>query len=201
MNKSKAIKFWESLRDNTNTGDVIAMFENKKGYGGKRTLERWVRADQGFRQNLSSENIAKKAGWTAKYIEKIRAWWQSKFAAEAVSEPEPEVKIPVKQAENINPGVIFKTQGKYHEEWDHFEKIKEAIIKLQYASLEEALELFDEIERERVTLDDEDIQRRLTALIALERKMQKFGDKIPPELVAKLIDLLSRRMHKRYKRR
>ena len=67
--------------------------------------------------------------------------------------------------------------------------------------MEEALELFDEIERERVTLDDEDIQRRLTALIALERKMQKFGDKIPPELVAKLIDLLSRRMHKRYKRR
>jgi len=131
VNKSKAIKFWESLRDNTNTGDVIAMFENKKGYGGKRTLERWVRADQGFRQNLSSENIAKKAGWTAKYIEKIRVWWQSKFAAEAASEPHPDVKIPVKQAENINLCGIFETQGKYHEEWDHFEKIKEAFMALE----------------------------------------------------------------------
>ena len=62
------------------------------------------------------------------------------------------------------------------------------------------MELFDEIERERVTLDDDDIQHRLTSLIALEREMQEFDDKIPPEHVAKLIDLLSRRMHKRYKR-
>ena len=91
-------------------------------------------------------------------------------------------------------------KGRHAEEWAHFEKIKEAIIKLQYAPLEQALELFDEIERERVTLDDDDIQHRLTSLIALERKMQEFDDKIPPEHVAKLIDLLSRRMHKRYKR-
>jgi hypothetical protein len=88
----------------------------------------------------------------------------------------------------------------YAEEWAHFEKIKEAIIKLQYAPLEQALEIFDEIERERVTLDDDDIQHRLTSLIALERKMQEFDDKIPPEHVAKLIDLISRRMHKRYER-
>jgi len=86
------------------------------------------------------------------------------------------------------------------EEWAHFEKIKEAIIKLQYAPSEQALELFDEIERERVTLDDDDIQHRLTALIILEREMREFDDRIPPEEVAKLIDLLSRRMHKRYRR-
>ena len=92
------------------------------------------------------------------------------------------------------------TKLRHAEEWANFEKIKEAIIKLQYATPEKALELFDEIERERVTLDDEDIQHRLTSLIALERKMQKFNIKIPPEHVAKLIDLLSRRMHKRYKR-
>jgi hypothetical protein len=92
------------------------------------------------------------------------------------------------------------TKGRHAEEWAHFEKIKEAIIKLQYASPQQALELFDEIERERVTLDDDDIQHRLTSLIALERKMQKFNIKIPPEHVAKLIDMLSRRMHKRYKR-
>jgi len=30
--------------------------------------------------------------------------------------------------------------------------------------------------------------------------MREFDDKIPPEEVAKVIDLLSRRMHKRYKR-
>ena len=92
------------------------------------------------------------------------------------------------------------TKLRHAEEWANFEKIKEAIIKLQYASPQQALELFDEIERERVTLDDNDIQHRLTSLIALERKMQKFNIKIPPEHVAKLIDLLSRRMHKRYKR-
>jgi len=62
------------------------------------------------------------------------------------------------------------------------------------------LELFDEIESERVTLDDDDIQHRLTSLIVLEREMREFDDKIPPEEVAQVIDLLSRRMHKRYKR-
>ena len=62
------------------------------------------------------------------------------------------------------------------------------------------MELFDEIERERVALDDNDIQHRLTSLIVLEREMREFDDKIPPEEVAKVIDLLSRRMHKRYKR-
>jgi len=36
------------------------------------------------------------------------------------------------------------------------------------------LELFDEIERERVALDDNDIQHRLTALIVLEREMREF---------------------------
>ena len=92
------------------------------------------------------------------------------------------------------------TKLRHAEEWANFEKIKEAIIKLQYATPEKALELFDEIERERVTLDDNDIQHRLTALIVLEREMREFDDKIPPEEVAKLIDLLSRRMHKRYKR-
>jgi hypothetical protein len=45
-----------------------------------------------------------------------------------------------------------------------------------------------------------DLGNRLTALIVLEREMREFDDKIPPEEVAKLIDLLSRRMHKRYKR-
>ena len=92
------------------------------------------------------------------------------------------------------------TKGRHAEEWAHFEKIKDAIIKLQYAPSKQALELFDEIESERITLDDDDLQHRLTSLIALERKMQEFDDKIPPEHVAKLIDLLSRRMHKRYKR-
>jgi hypothetical protein len=92
------------------------------------------------------------------------------------------------------------TKGRHAKEWAHFEKIKEAIIKLQYAPSEKALELFDEIESERVTLDDDDIQHRLTSLIVLEREMREFDDKIPPEEVAKVIDLLSRRMHKRYKR-
>jgi len=92
------------------------------------------------------------------------------------------------------------SKGRHAEEWAHFEKIKEAIIKLQYASSQQALELFDEIESERITLDDDDIQHRLTSLIVLEREMREFDDKIPPEEVAKVIDLLSRRMHKRYKR-
>ena len=107
---------------------------------------------------------------------------------------EPMLANPIPKPIDASP------KGRHAEEWVHFEKIKEAIIKLQYAPLEQALELFDEIERERVTLDDDDIQHRLTSLIALERKMQKFDIKMPPEHVAKLIDLLSRRMHKRYKR-
>ena len=126
----------------------------------------------------------------------IRKWAKQ----ETSNGTNPGKQEPIAANPTTKPIEDAASKGRHAEEWAHFEMIKEAIIKLQYATPEKALELFDEIERERVTLDDEDIQHRLTSLIALERKMQKFNIKIPPEHVAKLIELLSRRMNKRYKR-
>jgi len=126
----------------------------------------------------------------------IRKWAKQ----ETSNGTNPGKQEPIAANPTTKPTEDATTKLRHAEEWANFEKIKEAIIKLQYATPEKALELFDEIERERVTLDDNDIQHRLTALIVLEREMREFDDKIPPEEVAKVIDLLSRRMHKRYKR-
>jgi hypothetical protein len=96
--------------------------------------------------------------------------------------------------------IVSVYKGRYHEEWAHFEKIKETIIQLQYATPEEASKLFDEIERERVTLDDEKLQSILTDFIDIRREFQHFNHEMTAELVAKLMGNLIQRMNKRYKR-
>jgi hypothetical protein len=75
MNKKQVLKFWEALDANTSTKEAISAFQNKKGYGGKRTLERLAQARQGFAEGLQSEDIATKTGWSVKYVNRVRSWW------------------------------------------------------------------------------------------------------------------------------
>ena len=76
MKRGQAVKFWKALEDSTEVESVISAFENKKGYGGPRTLERYVQAYKGFKQQLPSEEVAQKTGWRSPYVDKIRTWFE-----------------------------------------------------------------------------------------------------------------------------
>lgn len=90
MKKEQAIKLWKNLDNSTNVKEVIISFENKKGYGGSRTLIRYSQAAAGFKEGLSLKDIAGKTGWGIDYIEKIHIWWKEAFPhLEASSEPYP----------------------------------------------------------------------------------------------------------------
>jgi len=89
MKRKQFLKLWKAIADSTNVKETISTFENKKGYGGKRTLERCSQAAAGFKEGLSSEVIAEKTGWSLKYVGKIRAWWEQEVAIEAVIKQNP----------------------------------------------------------------------------------------------------------------
>lgn len=76
MKKPQFLKFAKAIDDNTGVKETISAFENKKGYAGKRTLERCVQAATRFKEGLPSKVIAEKTGWSVKYVDKIRSWWE-----------------------------------------------------------------------------------------------------------------------------
>ena len=90
----------------------------------------------------------------------------------------------------------------YTSEWEHFDKIKEAVLEMQTASLEETKRLLGVIQRERVYLDDVQLQSVLENLVFLVGEWAKLG--VTPEgfspLIPKVISGISNRMHKRYGR-
>jgi hypothetical protein len=90
--------------------------------------------------------------------------------------------------------------GKFSQEWTHYERIKEAIIALQHASVNERGNLLDLIERERVTLDDKELQERLSTFIAVVGESAEFDLNVDSLVVDRIISDTSRRMNKRYKR-
>ncbi len=82
MKKAQVVKFWQALRENTSVKETISAFTNKKGYDSRATLDRFVRADTCFGQGLSSEAIAEKTGWSPKFVNKIRGWWEGEFSSQ-----------------------------------------------------------------------------------------------------------------------
>ncbi len=76
MKKPQFLKFAKAIDDNTSVEETISAFENKKGYAGKRTLERCVQATTGFKEGLPSKVIAVKTGCSVTYVGKIRSWWE-----------------------------------------------------------------------------------------------------------------------------
>ena len=95
---------------------------------------------------------------------------------------------------------ILNDQGKYPEEWKHFNKTKEAIIELQHPSDSTIRELLDIIQSERVTLDDSKLQDDLDQFIEAVQEAIELNMSISP-LITQIINLTSKRMNKRYKRR
>ena len=60
--------------------------------------------------------------------------------------------------------------------------------------------MLDQIEKERVTLDDRELQERLNVFIAAVEESAEFGLKIDSSVVARIISDTSWRMNKRYRR-
>lgn len=115
MKKKQIFKFWEALDADTSTKKTIAAFENKKGYGGKRTLERFAQAAEGFKDGLQSEVIARKTGWSVKHVNKIRSWWKQEAPKEAWGEQELREEISHEQQANEKRKLVALVQ-KWREE-------------------------------------------------------------------------------------
>ena len=84
MKKKQVLNFWATLAANTSTKETISAFENKRGYGSKRTLQRLAQAREGFKEDLQSEIIAEKTGWSVPYVNEIRTWWDELVAQKPV---------------------------------------------------------------------------------------------------------------------
>ncbi|MFC2041932.1 hypothetical protein ACFLTV_00300 [Chloroflexota bacterium] len=80
MKKAQVVKFWKAIEDSTDQQEIISSFMKKPGYDGKRTLERYVQALNGFKQGLSLEVVAKKTGWLENFVGKIKVWWDMELS-------------------------------------------------------------------------------------------------------------------------
>jgi len=109
---------------------------------------------------------------------------------------------PIDQLSQENTGgehiAVVNYQGKYSEEWSHYDKITKAITQLQHASGKEIEVLIDVIELERVTLDDSNLHRDLGEFIYAVKEALELHMSIPP--ITPVISRTIKRMNKRYKR-
>ena len=82
MKKAQAVKLWKDLNESTEMEDVLRKYE-RRGYGGRRTLQRYAQADRGFRQGARVEDLSKQTGWSVNYLKKIQPWWEDIRPVEA----------------------------------------------------------------------------------------------------------------------
>jgi hypothetical protein len=82
MKKVQVLKFWEELHDSTEKKQIIQKYENKSGYSGKRTLQRYTQVAAGLSNGQTIDEIARKTGWKSKRIQLLQGWWNTKFLKE-----------------------------------------------------------------------------------------------------------------------
>jgi len=85
LKRAQVVKFWKSLDECTSRKEIITAFANKVGYGGERTLDRYIRAYDGFRLGETLAEIANKTGWKPKNVEKLKSWWSREFTEPVAS--------------------------------------------------------------------------------------------------------------------
>jgi hypothetical protein len=88
----------------------------------------------------------------------------------------------------------------YKDEWEHYNLLKEAFIKLQYVYGQERLATIDTINRERVLLNDKELQNWIELFLNAEHEMAEFDVRADSALVTRIIDKTSERMRNKYKR-
>jgi len=115
MKKKQVSKFWEALAESTSVGKTVSAFENKKGYGSKRTLERFAQAAEGFKQGLQPKVIAKKTGWSVGYVDKVKSWWEQKHEKETLDRQERARDVSLEEQPG-NKWVLRRLVRKWREE-------------------------------------------------------------------------------------
>ncbi len=84
MKKVQVVKFWRSIRETTYREEAITSLMNKKGYGGRRTLQRYSQAYDGFRNGSPPDEVASRTGWSLNYVNVIHRWWAEEFSSPRV---------------------------------------------------------------------------------------------------------------------
>lgn len=112
-----------------------------------------------------------------------------------IANPETTMVIPTTLTEN------------YDEQWGHYDKIKEAILGLQVAYDSQGAvltdvirELLNTIQRERVYLDDSELQDQLDQFVDVVEECVYIGIPVDSLIANKIIGGTASRMNKRYKR-
>ena len=79
MKQQQTRTFWVELDGTIEISGVIDKYKNRSGYGGKRTLERYVQAHKGFKERKSIRDLAASTGWSLGYLKKIHMWWRDAY--------------------------------------------------------------------------------------------------------------------------
>jgi len=95
MKRAQVIKLWKELSGAFEDKEAISKFENKKGYGSKRTLQRYAQANSAFSSDLLDEEVAAKTGWKIQTVKQIHRWWSEEFSVSNNTERiQPEALLP-----------------------------------------------------------------------------------------------------------
>jgi hypothetical protein len=97
MNERQILNFWRVLDNSSSVKDAVSALKHKKGYGGKRTLERYAQLAEGFKEGLESEVIAKKTGLGVKRIDRLRSCWKQKHQRETQDRQKPAGEISLEE--------------------------------------------------------------------------------------------------------
>lgn len=55
--------------------EVIDRYKNRPGYDSERTIQRYIQACQGFKNRAPVEELMEKTGWSRKFLEKLKVWF------------------------------------------------------------------------------------------------------------------------------
>lgn len=83
MRKPQVIKFWKDLQSSTSVKETLSRFADKPGFDGRRTLERYVQAYQGFEAGSTLAEVTGKTGWSLKTVQQLQGWWEESFSSQA----------------------------------------------------------------------------------------------------------------------
>jgi len=140
MNRRQVSRFWDELDRSASVKDAVSALANKKGFRGKRTLERYAHAANGFRQGLPSEDVAEKTGWSVGHVDEIRVWWNERASSHAQPEQRLHSEISHEQQNGESERLIALIE-KWRTELESYAPGQIARLWLEESSKETAYEL------------------------------------------------------------
>ena len=88
----------------------------------------------------------------------------------------------------------------YAQQWEHYKKLTDLFISLKEVSGGQREEVLNNISRERVELDDSELQEWIGKFLNAEAECVKYRLKTDDYMIRRVLDMTRKRMNKRYKR-